>query len=472
MRGILIVFGLVGLLLLTALLYVAVALRPLPAIDIGKEEVRISASGEARQGDVLVGRAESTKDGSLLHIALALPSEQGFVSGSLSFTFSGTDAREKVAAKVVSIQGESPFRLVWETGNQLRVRLISANEEGFPALMLTAPEGYFSIPPLNLFAERVVRAPIWYWIVSSFILLMTSAVIIRWRTRPMRWEATGERPTPPGDMRPLELAMLHHSTLQPSDIAAFLFDLADRGHLQIIARSAEDILFLRSRNEDGLSTYEKNFLLMLFPESEQAVSLEGITSTLNEDLFSAVVSQFYVDVNDGFTNRGFFRDSPRLVHLRYKTAGIIIQVAGLVGAVLSYWVANQTIPGLVVLCVAIYGMGMLLYSAGANVVPLSRLGEELVRHCAEFKNYLTSRESFLINESGQQFYTYLPHAVVLGVAQPWMNRFIEHVQWYIPQWYTSLESDVARADQFVNQVGVIARQIADVMVALKDPNVD
>ncbi len=475
MRGVFIVLGLMGVLVLTGLLYVAVALRPLPALQVYRDSqpVVVSQIGEARQDGVLVGRAETTTLGTELRIALGLPGgDQAFINGLVTLRFPNQQAKDSIVAAVLSVQGESPFSLSWETGNQLSVRLRGANVEGYPVLILQAKQGYFTLPVSQQVAERIVGASIWFWLGSSLLLLLATSVLVRLKTRPVKWQAIGERQELPGDMRPLELAMLHHSTLRPSDIAAFLFDLAERGHLQIVERDESDILFLRSKKEEGLSTYEKNFLLMVFPESEQTVSLTGVTENLNQELFSAVVSQFYVDVNDGFTNRGFFRDSPRLVHLRYKTVGIITQFAGLAGAVISYWVANQTIPGLVVLCVTIYCMGLLVYGAGATVVPLSRVGHELVRHCAQFQNYLTSKQAFLGNENGQLFYRHLPHAVVLGVAQPWMNRFIEHVQWYIPQWYTSLNGEVVRADAFVNQVELIARQLADVMVALKDPNVD
>ncbi len=279
---------------------------------------------------------------------------------------------------------------------------------------------------------------------------------------------------PPGDLHPLELAILHHGALTPVDLAAFLYNLVERGYVQLINHGEDEgVLFLKTSKEDGLAQYERNFLLLLFPDGTEPVRLQSVIQGLNQELFSAVVSQLYVDIYDGFSRRGFFNETPRAVHLRYKTVGILVQTTGLAIALFAFLFLMGPLPGTIIVGGALYLVGYVVYYVGYRIVPLSRLGKELVSQSAEFRSFLTNPAALpwaAVNSN--LFFQYAPYALALGCAQGWLQRFREHTRWEIPDWYTDLENQLVHPDVFVNQIDAIGAAIGLAMQSVKDPNVD
>ena len=477
MRTLLTICSVLAVLAVFILLGCAWSLRPLHPLTILErtQEVEVDKSGGIYQGPYAIGQFHEKDGHQEAQILLLTPSNYGSVQTTqFGVTIDGHESSSSdLTASVGSIQGTAPFGTDWVTNSRLVVTMIEASPDGYPYLKIVAPAGYFSIPLFTKVFDSIQALSVLFWVIAMSCCLIILAVYLWFRSRKLSWDTKDSRATPPGDLRPLELASLHHGKIRPIDLAALLYNLTERGYLQVIARTTEDILFVRTSKNDGLVNYESNFLLVLFPQDTKPTRLDYVIANLNQELFSAVASQLYVDLYDTFSKRGFFKETPRSIHIRYKTVGILFQGVGVLAALITFLFFMNIFPGLLVMGLAMFCAGFLIYRFAYRVVPLSRLGQELIKECAAFKHFLIDSSPLpWASVSSKIFFQFVPYALVLDVAQPWLNRFREHTRWEIPDWYTDLEALNIGPDDFVNQVHEIGNALAEVMVAVKDPNVD
>lgn len=443
---------------------------------IGGEVVVLQQDGQLVQGEHLVGLAEGSGDGEMVAIPLARPGGEAVVTGSLEVAFPAP-AEGLVQVIPSSIEGSDVITVTWVTENKLRITLLEALSEGYPTVLIRLPKDFVT-PSFFVGSVAYLHSlPITQWLMGCVIFLVVVFSFAYLRTRPVTFTGKGEEiPQPPGDLRPIELALLHHGVVRPSDMAALFYSLAERGYLEIIDHGdeTEEVLFLRSRGDDGLTTYEKNFLLMLFTQGMKPIRLSQVLASLNQELFSAVAGQLYVEVYDSFAARGFFRDTPRAIHLRYKTTGIVLQSVALVLALVVLFGVIQTFPALLVIAGTLYVAGALTFRIGYRVIPLSRLGWQLVRKATAFVRYLRSPEPFVwgVGPDSDTFYRYIPFALVAEEVPAWYARFRNYKRWEIPGWYTDIDDLVVTPEKFVSQVGVVATVLAEAVSEVKDPNVD
>jgi hypothetical protein len=445
-------------------------------VKLGGKEVLIASTGEVLQEGRVVGLALQEENIYTLKLNLAKPGEVAEVTGSLELVFPAK-AEGIVTVIPTSIEGSEVISTTWVKDSRLRVTLVNALAEGYPTLIVSFPEDYLSPSPITQLLTSIIGISLAYWVVGCLVLLTIVFSYAYIRTRRIDFTSQGESlPEPPGDLKPIELALLHHGVVRPQDIASLFYSLAERGYLEIIDHGddTEEVLFLRSKMDDGLATYEKNFLMLVFDQGMKPIKLSEVLASLNEELFSAVVSQVYVEVYDGFASRGFFRDTPRAIHLRYKTTGIILQFLGVFLAFFSLFGFVKVFPAILIIAGTLYVAGMLTFKVGYRVVPLSRLGWQLVSKSQAFVRFLRDREVFVwgIGPETDVFYRYVPYALVVDEVNAWYMRFKNHKRWDIPTWYTDINGIVVTPEKFVNQVTVVAQVLARAISEVKDPNVD
>lgn len=476
MRRFAVIIG-VGLgILLTIFLVLVWRIEHLAIPVLGTENVVIQPDGQAAQAGNLVAVSSGGGDGSVVHVPLARPGGEAVVTGSLEISFP-KPAEGVVQVSPTSIEGSDVITTSWVDSTLLRVTVVEALAEGYPSVILGFPNGYFTVNPVLAVVQAAQELSVLIWLLVSVFLLVVVFSFAYMRTRPVNFEGKGESlPHPPGDLKPIELALLHHGSLQPTDLAALFYNLADRGYLDIIDHGDEtdEVLFLRSKGDEGLATYEKNFLLLLFTNGMKPIRLSEVLRGLNQELFSAVVSQLYVEVYDSFSARGFFRDSPRTIHLRYKTTGIILQMVAVLLAFVVLFGVVKSIPALLVVSGTLYVAGALTFRIGYRVVPFSRIGWELAEKAANFVRYLKDPEPFVwgVGPDTDMFYRYVPYSLVAQEVSPWHARFSNYKRWSIPDWYTDINEQLVTPEKFVAQVGVVAAVLGEALSDVKDPNVD
>jgi uncharacterized protein (TIGR04222 family) len=476
---------LLGLLLTAIAIGIGFSSRPLPAAGISKGTmIGIDQIGYVFTDDGLVARPVRDVDAKSVN-TLTIPliaaplSEQpstSQLSGLITVQFSDERAIDWAELSVLSLEGQGPFTITWQAPSSAVVLIEDALRDGLPTLQIRGPieklpgmaqDGL--IQSLSQTSTAVLQS------IAGLMLLATAGYVVIKR-RSSRWKAVPvdqALPVPPGDLRPTELALLHHSTLTATDLTALLLDLADRGYLMIISHANGEIGLYRTKYDHQLTGYERAFLLVLFPDEHVPASLELIRERLNQDLFSAVVSQLYIELYDSLMARGFFSETPRIAHLRYKTWGIVIQAYGIMMSLLVAFWLSDSFAGMLAITAAWYVCGLLVYRAGSRHVPLSRLGRELVKKTQQFVAYLASPGQFKVRDvQPELFFRYSSYAIVVSMENQWAQRFSRFDHWSIPDWYSSELGDIIRPEDFIEQVTTIAEQFARVIEEVRDPNVD
>lgn len=462
----------IGLVLAVAALAVVVLVwvnqRSVPANLT--EPFLVTATGELYQSQGRVAQATARDGYQEVRVPLVNPkTSTEAVYTDLELQFSQDPAPLTVQA--VSIQGDAVFTSEQTDSRTLVLHVQNAVPDSYTIAVLHAPAGYFTIPFLTRFSAAIVQAPLLGWLAVTGLLLLVVWLLLRYRTRTMRWKGQGMRPDVPAELSLIEVALLHHASVRPIDLVATLYQLAQRRYLDIIEQDTT-VLFVRTKKSEGLLQYERNLMLLLFPnETTVPTSLQDVLKGINEELFSAVVSQIYVEIYDGFTEKDYFTDNPRFVHLRYKTTGIFVQLIGVLVAVGGY-AFFHSVPGFLIFGLGIYLSGYLTYEAAYHILPFAPLSKVILSQLAQFITYL--RVPTPIGPEGRQgylFYAYVPYALVTDSALEWRARF-SGIRWYIPDWYEYSEGQIVDPDSFTSRIEQVAAEIGAAMANVKDPNVD
>jgi len=441
------------------------------AFDVNKT-VQVGITGEAYQNGSRVGLlALGTYQELSLPLVTPETSTQP-VTTNFTITFA-QPIPSTVETHFVSIESTSNMATVWVNPQRLLVSLYGVSPESYTQLVIQVPNGTFTPTLVNRFYNFLLLIPLINWFLLGSILMVGMAAFCLWRIRSERWPSVNrESATPPQGVTLLDMAVLHHGSITATDIVALLYDLANRGYVQLVAHFDEEVSFLRTTKQDGLTSGERNFLLVLFPQENSHTQLNHIIHTLDHELFSAVVGQLYIDLYNTFTERKYFRENPRQLHIHYKTLAIIFQLAGIGILIMGAFFFFHTLPGLIFVGLGLYLAGVIFFSFTYRFRPFSALGKQIVHECACFRAYLTNSKPIEYEgTAGFLFYENLAFATTLHCLKPWHERFSTS-RMYIPDWYFNQEEATLVSDAFIEETKMHAEYLAGAMVAVKDPNVD
>lgn len=437
----------------------------------GDQDLTIKKDGSVWTSKQKVGQFLPIKEHRL---ELRLPIDPGeFGAHNLQFNIELPDEAPAtvVKASIITIQDPVGLYVYPLNPNQLAVVLNNLLTDAHTVIVLDASDSAFQLPSLIYFYYWLLALPIliWYGVCSAILLFVTTVII--WRLHRPRIKPANQRLVPPDELTPLEIAILLHSKLEPHHIAAAIFDLAQRGFLQIIDNGKEIYLF-RSNPEKPLYPYEAMLLDMLSPPGQKPPALQEVIRGLNGDIFSAVVSELYIEVYDSLTAQDYFRDNVRLIHVRYKTFGIVVQLLALMEIFVVYFWSSPLNDRFILLGLAAYGIGYILYQTGYHILPLTDKGFQSTLESLAFGQYLQSTDP--IGPRGQQgvlFFKYLAYAQVLHCEAGWLQRF-RKTSFLIPNWFFYAGKEFFHPIDFLNEVAIITNLIGSIMVKVKDPNVD
>jgi len=434
--------------------------------------IQVTSTGEAYQNDKRVGFLKLGKDQQLIIPIVTPDISTNPVSTTFNVTFP-TQTSASTTAHFISIQGLDEMTASWLSPQTLQVSVYGISPESYTQLVIEAPNGTFDPTLVNRLFNFLLSVSLIYWILAGVFLAAITLALCLWRTQSERWPNVSREITlPPPGVSLLDMAVLHHGSITATDIVALLYDLADRGYIQLIAHFEEEVSFLRTTKNDGLTSGERNFLLVLFPQENLHTQLSHIIRSLDRELFSAVVGQLYIDLYNSFTERNYFRENPRQLHIQYKTIAIFMQLAGIITVLMASFFFFHTVPGLIFIGLGIYTAGAIFFTFTYHFRPFSALGKQIVHECASFKAYLTNPKPIEFDgTAGLLFYQYLPIATALHCINQWQQRFSTS-RMYIPDWYFNQEESLPVTETFVDETRKHAEFLAEAMVAVKDPNVD
>ncbi|MBU6389249.1 DUF2207 domain-containing protein [Patescibacteria group bacterium] len=437
--------------------------------------VTINRNGSVYQGDRLVGWATGTAAGTQVSLSLedASDTDLGY---NLRLNLPAGVNTSQVTAQFISIQSSAGMTAQPVTSTMLAISTVPLIPESHTRLSLSFTAGSLRIPwyiTLGSFIKTISPLTALTFTLLLFLLTYLYFLIVTKRPRPPA--SLAPFPSPPGGLRPLEMSIILTGTVSETGVAALVYNLAQRGYWHII-RQGDEVFFLRRATDKQLLPYEEKIVNLFSPIGQPPFSLSEVVDSITGDIFSDLVGTIYIEMYDRLTQWGYFRENPRLLHLRYKTIGIILQFGGLIQAAVSYFLFNNQAPALVILGLAFYIVGVLVYTAGYRILPLNRLGKRLTVECLRFKQYISDPKP--INEEegtdGLQtslLYDYLPYALVTGTVRGWFNRFAGQPL-YVPSWYSSSFDYTLTPEQFISQIEEIISGWGNVFIQQKDPNVD
>ena len=390
---------------------------------------------------------------------------------NLTLHFADQAAAQAVQPELISIQGAGGAQFSWPSPDTLSIISPSYSPESYTALEVSATAGFFH-PGIRWYAATAIeRLSIYDGMALGlliFLLCLWEMHRVLWRPP---WKASQMLNTPPLGLTPIQLAILHHGTIEPIDFVAFFYYLAEQGYVQIVEQMG-GVLFVRTGKREGLTPHELGLMTIIFPDDTRPTYLGELVTRLNEELFSAVVSQLYVEIYNTFNTRRFFKENPRIAHIRFKTLGIVFQATGLL-TIIGYSVSLlAAYPVLLPVGMGVYLGGLYIYARAQRIVPYSPDAASYLTECAAFTQYLSAPHP-IGSEAGQGdlFYRYVPYAISARVAPEWLARF-ENTPWFIPKWYANESEDIMDPATFVNRVAAASDMLSKVMVKIKDPNAD
>jgi|GEM_PF-2635966 len=423
-------------------------------------ELVVDANGTVYQGPQFLGifHEDKATGKEVLRLSLANPgSSSGSITNQIGITLDKDGAAQVLQTSVQSLAFSSTIHTEWQHDSYLKVSMYGTRADSYPALVLTAPHGYFNLPLPNRILDWIQADSLLLWFIAISGLVVLAGCYLLWRSRPVKWVASSDREAPPGDLRPLELAVLHHYVIQPLDIIALLYDLAQRGYLEVVDRGDSDVIFSRRSGQGKITDYEHNFLLLFFPEEGKPFRISQAIEKMNLPLLHVLITQSYVEIYDLFSKQGIFRENPRSIHIRYKTMGILFEVFGFMLTLLSFLFLRAPLPGMILLGIGFFGIGFMVYVTAYAVVPYSRLGREVIIQSAAFNHFLKSKKPLpWASVSSELFFRYAPYAATLHCMAPWLQRFRDHTRWEVPAWYGDVQDQLILPQYLLSEMNQVA----------------
>ncbi len=288
------------------------------------------------------------------------------------------------------------------------------------------------------------------WIIAALIPVLAAGFMIR------RWAEYGRDPAesstviaqyePPADVRPAEAQVIMQENVNNRAVSATIIDLAVRGYLKITEISKpefgglshfRDYALTQVKSADGdLRDYERRVLDVLFnmPEikDDQGQTLVSRMKRKQSKVYiqiKAIMSAMSASV----TTRGFFADDPRKIRQKYGAIGGGVAIAAYI--VFKF---SDVLPREFFIVGGGVGLaGLIIAVVGYFMPRRSATGAKADWQLKGFKLYLSTAEKYRLQwqEKQNMFETFLPYAMVFGVAEKWSKAFAS-MSLPPPSWYS------------------------------------
>lgn len=232
---------------------------------------------------------------------------------------------------------------------------------------------------------------------------------------------------PPAGLRPAQVGAIIDERVDLKDITATLIDLAVQGYLTIEEVESKKMLGLKKGSDYVFRRTDKT----AEPRPFEAAVLDGVFGESKETKLSDLKNEFYTSIPtirqklySGLTTDGYFVKNPEAVRNLWLVIGIVVAGLGFVG---------------------LFSLGLFAVPViGAIIAVLSRTlpqrtskGVAARQHIRGFKEFLHTAERYRLQwqEREHIFETFLPYAMVLGVAKQWAEAF-KDVGLQAPAWYS------------------------------------
>lgn len=332
------------------------------------------------------------------------------------------------------------------------------------------------MPPGTVVSPSVLQEFVWHLQHSYQVFVLPVATIVLlsawwffYGRDPQTSKASGWRP--PEGLTPAEVGTLIDERCDLTDVVSTVVDLAVRGYIKIRVLPFNGFLYLSNRDYEftllqspkdrELKPHEQLFLSLLFGMSNTTYvsALKGQFA----DYLPYLKRQIYTSLVQG----GYFARDPDLDRKNFLSVGAAVITVGVALMIASTYHIGGTatalgsiLSGLVLLC-------------AANAMPKRTTeGVRALEQIKSFRNFMVFGEKndleTVAREETSEFNRFLPHAIVLGVADHWARVVKDSMQAF-PEWFEldrTLVPQEFSAIDFVTDLGealhIINRSLTDV----------
>ncbi len=239
------------------------------------------------------------------------------------------------------------------------------------------------------------------------------------------------------EITPAEAGGLVDERFDPRDLAAAVIGLAVRGYLTVEERGTEGLLFSKpdyylrrvKPAGEGLTAFESTLMKRLFPGDRTGVQVSELKNSFYSHLDGLRDSLF-----QGLVDRGYFRTRPGTVRMWYRSAALVLLLAGFFAGMFAgslFYSTSQT-KNLVAFLVP----GAVLLLLARHMPAKTRRGAWAAAEVRGFEEFLSRAEKDRLERMKDLnlFEKFLPYAIALDVSERWAAAF-EGLHQEPPRWY-------------------------------------
>jgi len=341
------------------------------------------------------------------------------------------------------------------------------------------PKGMVKPGILRRLGIAIQKFPLKGWLYVAIVLPLITIMIMSFMIIKRRADqfslATTLLDKPPSLEPPAVVGVLLNGAVGAREIVATLINLAHRGYIMIVNKGPEGFSFGKKRLTDpektpGLNPFERALLSKIFLNPRFKSTLGDVEMRIGRHIFSRKIAQFYLEVYNSATRKGYFIQNPARVHLTYKYTGVGLFFLSFLGFIFGTFTGADPKYGLF-----FWVGGMLAASFIIRLSPFmparSASGKEELKKWLAFRRFLLSKKTFQSAEVLQnQFEEYLSYAIVLGVEVEWANHFADE-PFFKPDWYESAERAVT-LESFVGEFFPFIGYVAENLARSHEPTVE
>lgn len=230
---------------------------------------------------------------------------------------------------------------------------------------------------------------------------------------------------PPDRMTPGEMGTLVDARVHPQDFSAEIVHLAVKGYVRIVEEERGVLkrkhfsLKLVKPADAGLEEHERIVLNTLFGSKQEVHLRQGVAKSA----FDAFAKHLYAHL----AREHYFVRNPNVSRLAYGSVGLAI-------VAIAVFFLGPFLGVLGIISVSLSGILIILF---ARIMPKkTKKGTLAYEHALGFKEYLSVAEKHRVQwqEKERIFETFLPYAMVFGVAKQWANALQDTMR-EPPEWY-------------------------------------
>ncbi|MFA6081792.1 MAG: hypothetical protein WC773_00010 [Patescibacteria group bacterium] len=360
---------------------------------------------------------------------------------------------DSVNPKLYAIHGASSQQI--SSSPQSRSWFVNSMYGGQITIVAEVKSGIFSDPIIWRILSALSNIPDPAWVAMGLLLplVLLTSLALRRRLRVRITDIDSNIHPEILNTSPGALTVLIRGFVSRRASAATLIDLAIRGHIRILIRD-DNVVMYRDKGRDELRNHESFMMERWFKQSFNStgyqLSKEIKTQMINQQSKTANLA-IYQEVE----SYGWFKPSPLVTHWRlYIITFLLTAIFGTIFLSAYLFLPSATpllwfLGGVMVTCA-------ILYSSTPGIARMSPHGSDVLAKLISSKSVLTSKipvPPSLVNQNAWE--QYLPLAIVLGVTPQWLGRW-KDAEFRQPSWLMTPDP-IRDFDQFQQYIAPVLK---------------